>query len=103
MMFDKPLLHFDQTTPDREKIVVRRNAVVERDYIEVDVLGCWGIRHARNGKFASSPLMYDDDGCPVHEKVYGKFTLERATTPPTAPAEQGYDDNDYFYGINFTP
>src|ERR1051326_2472120 len=42
------------------------------DWVEVDVLGCWGTRYV---KTPDGSLLHDDDNCPVIEKVHGAFEL----------------------------
>jgi len=42
-------------------------------WLEVDVLGCWGVRVMRDDY---GNIMHDDDGCMKQEKVYGKFELK---------------------------
>lgn len=57
------------------------------EWIEVDVLGCWGRRYARDDY---NFIMLDDDDCPMEEKVYGKFEILWVQDAPQA---------NYFWGM----
>lgn len=77
--------------PDAHEIVVRFNGAVVQDFVEVDVLGCWGRRIAV--KDDGSPML-DDDGCICYEKVYGNFELSWTK-------DEEKPDPNWFYGMPF--
>lgn len=96
------LLQIDFSHPHRDRYRIRLDGKTQRasDYVEVHVLGRCATRHARRDTWPFA-LMYDDDNCPVHEKVYGTFEIE--LIDPAAEAQQQRQDEEmgFFYGIPF--
>lgn len=82
-MSDKPILYAKAGGPpdNWQNLRVLRNGAEDGIYTEVDVMGCWGIRYARDSE---GKQMYLPDGsAPALEKVYGNFVIE--VLPDPAP------------------
>ncbi len=71
-------IFLDLSHPDAHKIQVFRNGKPENNFIEVDVLGCTGVRIMMS---SWGFPMRDDDGNTRHERVYGHFKLEWIAQP----------------------
>lgn len=68
-----PPLYIDQNHSAAPYITIRFQGVVDAGgWVEVDVLGCWGVRVARDPYGCA---MKDSDGCYMFERVYGKFEI----------------------------
>lgn len=59
--------------PEVNLVMVKFNGNLAEAFIEVDVLGMCGVRYAED---EYGDYLLDDDGFPLTEKVYGKFTIE---------------------------
>lgn len=95
----KTLLQIDHLHPHRERYEIKRNGAVEKHYIEVNVLGRYGVRIAKN--WFGQPILYDDNE--IREKVYGDFEITLIDEASRTTPDQTYDDHGFYFGIPFGP
>lgn len=77
--------------PDGYDLHILFNGVVTTaDWFEIDVMGMWGRRYVPN---ESSKISRDDDGCPILEKVYGRFELRYAPSFPGKETSRDLREN----------
>lgn len=84
----RPLpLHITVDHPDANNIWVFLNGTRVHNFIEVDVLGCVGVRLMYN---SWGGVLRDPEGYLYHERVYGNFRLEWAQPDPEPFLDEPY-------------